>query len=183
MMLRTRCPGAVAVIAKLGLLEHHGKVRTEAGIFEAQGTMDEGYEVGGPQAEGPGHVRYDADRDVLDIQRPGIELSIQFRPELERTTFTFRGHTYEVGTMDFGNIVIKEGAQPVVRGHETVSGVRLLSVGAELVPIERELAFGLAVRSAEVDASNWAEDEPFLESLKQGAEGAYLREDTKLRHE
>ncbi len=170
----------MAVIAKVGLLEHHGKVRTQAGIFEVRGTPEDGYEVGGPASEGTGHVRYDADRDVLDLQRPGAQASIVFRPELERTTFPFGGHTYEVAPMDFGNILIKEGDRPVVRGHETVSGVRLLFVAPELVPIERELAFGLAVRGAAVDASNWVEDEPFLEGLKQNAERGFLREDAKL---
>lgn len=173
----------MAVIAKVGLLEHRGKVRTGAGIFEVRGTADEGYEVGGPPSEGPGHVHYDIDRDVLDIQRPGVQVSIQFRGELEHTTFPFAGHTYEIGTMDFGNVSITEAGRPVVRGHETVSGVRLLFVAPELVPIERELAFGLAIRGAAVDASNWAEDEPFLESLKQSAEGAFLHEDDRLHHE
>lgn len=173
----------MAVIAKVGLLEHHGKVRTEAGIFEVRGSREEGYEVDGPQAEGPGHVRYDVDRDVLDLQRPGISVRIAFRPELEHTTFTLGGRAYELGGMDLGNIVIKDGAQTAVRGHETVSGVRLLYVAPELVPLERELAFGLAVRGAEVDASNWREDEPFLEWTKQQAEGAFLREDAKLRRD
>lgn len=182
-MLRTGSAGPVTVIAKLGILEHHGKVRTPAGIFEVQGTREEGYEVGGPEAEGPGRVRYDEGGDVLHIQRPGIEVSIHFLPELVATTFQFRGHSYEIGPMDAGNISIKEGITPVVRGHETVSGVRLLFVAPELVPIERELAFGLAVRGDALDAGNWREDEPFLEGLKQGAEGAFLREDAKAHRE
>ncbi len=173
----------MTVIAKLGFLEHHGKVRTQAGIFEARGTPEEGYEIAGPASEGPGRVRYDEDRDVLDIQRPGISVSIHFLPELEQTTFQFGGHAYEIGTMDFGEIAIREGTRLVVVGHETVSGVRLLVVAPEFVPIERELAFGLAVRGNAVDADNWREDEPFLEQLKQRAESAFLRGDAKLSDE
>lgn len=173
----------MAVLAKLGLREHSGKVRTRAGIFEVRGTPEDGYEVGGPQGEGPGHVRYDAERDVLDIQRPGIAVSIRFRPELEHTTFAFQGRTYEIGTMDVGNISVNEGSTPVVRGHETVSGVRLLTVAPEFVPIERELAFGLAVRSEAVDGDHWREDQPWLEWQKQQVEGAFLHEDAKRHHE
>ncbi len=173
----------MTVIAKLGLLEHRGKVRTPAGIFEVRGTPEEGYEVDGPASEGRGRVRYDDDRDVLHIQRPGISLSIHFLPARAQTTFQFGGHTYEVGPMDLGGISIKEGTRVAVRGHETVSGVRLLFVAPELVPIERELAFGLAVRGDTVDADNWREDEPFLEGLKQDAEGAFLREDAKAHRE
>jgi hypothetical protein len=64
-----------------------------------------------------------------------------------------------------------------------VSGVRLLSVAPELLPIERELAFGLAVRGSAVDADYWREDEPFLEGIKQSAEDTFLREDAKTHHE
>lgn len=173
----------MAVIAKVGLLEHGGKVRTEAGIFEVTRAPDGTYLVGGPAAQGSGKVRYDDHRETLEIQRPGVDVSIQFRPELERTTFEFGGRTYEVGTMDFGDISIQEGDRPVVRGHETVSGVRLLSVAPELVAIERELAFGLALRGSSVDEDHWREDQPFLEGLKERAEDAFLREDAKLHHE
>jgi hypothetical protein len=173
----------VTVIAKVGLLEHGGKVRTAEGVFEVRAGPDGWFEVGGPGNEGGGKVYYDRDQDRLEIQRPGATVSIAFHSELEHTTFAFRGHTYEIATMDFGNVSIKEAGRPVVQGHETVSGVRLLSVASELVPIERELAFGLAVRGAAVDEDNWREDEPFLEGLKQGAEGAFLREDARLRHE
>lgn len=174
---------AVTVIAKVGLLEHGGKVRTADGVFEVRLGADGWYEVGGPASQGGGKVHYDRDRDRLEIQRPDATVSIAFLPELEHTTFSFHGHMYEIATMDFGNVSIKEGGRPAVQGHETVSGVRLLSVASELVPIERELAFGLAVRGAAVDEDNWREDEPFLEGLKQGAEGAMLREDARLRHE
>lgn len=174
---------AVAVIAKIGLLERRGKVRTPSGVFEVVREEDSGFTVGGPAAEGPGRVHYDDDRDVLDIQRPGISVSIVFRPELEHTTFDFRGHVYEVGTMDFGDISIREGGRSVVKGHVTISGVRLQSVEPELLPIERELAFGLALRSSSLDEDSWREDQPFLTGLEESAEDAVLREDERLHHE
>lgn len=64
--------------------------------------------------------------------------------------------------MDFGNISIKEGGRPAVRGHTTVSGVRLLVVAPDLEPLERELAFGLALRSSALDKDLWDEDHPLL---------------------
>ena len=173
----------MAVIAKLGWREHGGKVRIADGVFEVTLDPDGWYAVGGPPSEGAGKVRYDDERDTLEIRRAGVDVSIAFKPELEHTTFEFRGHAYEVGTMDFGNISIKEGTRPVARGHETVSGVRLLSVAPDLVPIERELAFGLALRGAAVDEGYWREDEPFLEGIRERAEGAFLHEDARLHHE
>ncbi len=169
----------MAVIAKVGLLEHGGKVRTKEGIFEVTRGTDGWYTVGGPGAEGPGRVRYDDERELLEIERPGVAVSIHFRPELERTTFMFRGHTYEVATMDFGNISIREGSRPVVQGHVTVSGDKLRTVAPDLLPIERELAFGLAVRSSAIDSDSWDEEHPFLEGIEEGAEGAVLDEETK----
>ncbi len=171
----------MAVIAKIGLRERGGKVRTKAGIFPVTRDPDGSYVVTGPAGEPPGRVAYDDNLETLEIRRPGAEVSIRFRPELEPTTFEFGEHTYTVGTMDFGTITIREGTRPVVQGHVTVSGVRLLSVAPELEPIERELAFGLAVRSAEEDEDHWQEDEPFLEGLKQDAEGAFLRDDPGRR--
>ena len=43
----------VAVIAKVGLLEHRGKVRTKEGVFEVVRGADGWYTVGGPAADGP----------------------------------------------------------------------------------------------------------------------------------
>ena len=62
--------------------------------------------------------------------------------------------------MDFGEISIKEGDRPVVRGHGTVSGVRLLEVAPEIEALERELAYGLALRSLALDKDLWREDNP-----------------------
>ena len=173
----------MTVIAKVSLREHGGKVRTKEGIFEVTRAEDAWFSVGGPAAEGPGRVRYDDERETLQIERPGTALSIHFRPELERTTFTFGGHTYDVATMDFGTISIKEGSRPAVEGHVTVSGVRLLSVAPELLPVERELAFGLALRGAAADEDFWDESHPFLERIIQRGEETILDEEAKHHRE
>ena len=169
----------MTVIAKIGVLEHGGKVRTKDGVFAVHRGPDGSYAVSGPAGEPAGRVRYDDERETLTIERPGFALSIRFRPELEHTRFELAGHTYEVATMDFGNISIKEDARAVVQGHVTVSGVRLLTVAPELVPVERELAFGLALRSSAADEDYWDEDQPFFEALKQRAEGAVLGEESR----
>ena len=150
----------MVVVAKIGFLGEKGKVRTPAGIFGVHPGDDNWYTVEGPVTEGAGRVRYDDERNLLEIQRPGISLSIHFRPELEHTTFELNGHLYEIGTMDFGDITIKEGNLRVVRGHGTISGVRILEVAPELESVERELAFGLALRSAALDKDFWDEDHP-----------------------
>ena len=85
--------------------------------------------------------------------------------------------------MDFGNISIREGARPVVRGHVTVSGARLLSVADEMLPVERELVFGLAVRSSAADEDYWDESHPFLEGMKENAEESVLDEEARHRLE
>ncbi|HYM39860.1 MAG TPA: hypothetical protein VEY12_06925 [Thermoplasmata archaeon] len=173
----------MAVIAKIGVLEHRGKVRTPEGVFEVGRPVDGWYPVGGPPAEGPGRVRYNPDREVLDIARPGSSLSIAFRPDVERTVFEFRGHRYEVASMDFGNVLIREGSQLVVRGHVTIGGVRLVSVAPDLLPIERELAFGLALRGSALDEDYWRDEHVLTEWSKQQVEDLALHEDKRRRHE
>ncbi len=157
-----RIPWVVVVVAKVGVLEKNGKVRTPEGTYEVTASDDGWYTVMGPASEASGRVRYDDDRNLLEVEKPGVRLSIHFRPELEHTTFELNRHIYEVATMDFGNISIKEGSRPVVRGHGTVSGVRLLAVAPDLEPLERELAFGLALRSSALDKDLWDEDHPLL---------------------
>lgn len=173
----------MAVIAKIRLLEHRGKVRTQAGVFEVDRSEDGWYTVGGPAAEGAGRVRYDEGRQVIQIERPGVAVSIDFDPEPKRTTFEFRGHVYEVGSMDFGNISIQEGSRAVVRGHVTISGVRLTSVEADLLPIERELAFGLALRGAALDEDFWQAEHVYTEWGKDQVQGAVLDEEQRRHHE
>lgn len=152
----------MVVVAKIGLRGKAGRVRTPGGIYGVTPGDDDWYTVAGPVPAGSGRVRYDDERNLLEVQRPGISLSIYFRPEMERTTFELDRHVYEVATMDFGNISITEGGRPVVRGHGTVSGVRLLAVAPELEPVERELAFGLALRASALDRDLWDEDHPLL---------------------
>ncbi len=148
----------MVVVAKVGILEEHGRVRTEEGTFAVRPEDEGWFTVAGKTPEDAGRVRYDAPRELLEIERSGITVSIQFRPEMEKTIFNLDSHVYEVATMDFGNIDIHEGNRPVVKGHVTVSGVRLLSVESDLQPIERELAFGLALRSSEADKDFWKDD-------------------------
>ncbi len=174
---------SVTVVAKIGILEEHGKVRTTQGIYEVRRAPDGWYTVPGPETEGSGRVTYDDQRDVLQIDRPGVGLSIQFLGETERTSFEFGGRRYDVATMDFGTILIKEGSRPVVQGHVTVSGVRLLTVAPELQSIEREFAFGLAVRSDAISKGFWREDEPFFEGIKEGIEGDLLQGDLRRQRD
>jgi len=150
----------VVVVAKIGVTGKKGKVRTPEGIYEVSRAKDDWYSVAGPIGLQPGRVRYNDNRNLLEIERSGFSLSIHFRPELEHTTFELNGHAYEVETMDFGNISIREGDHPVVRGHGTISGVRLLEVAPDFEPFERELAFGLALRSGALDRDLWREDNP-----------------------
>ena len=136
----------MVVVAKIGI-RGKGKVRTQEGIYEVKSADDGWLTVSGPPPEGPGSVRYLDERDLLEIERRGGTFSIHFRPELEQTRFELNGRVYEVATTDFGHISIAEGSRPVVRGHGTVSGVRLLAVAADLAPFERELAFGFGEES------------------------------------
>jgi hypothetical protein len=150
----------VVVVAKLGIRERSGKVRTPDGIYKIGAPQEGWYTIPAPAGEVPGRVRYTDERDLLEIERSNESVSIHFRPELEHTTFELNGRTYEVGTLDFGSILIKEGGRAVVRGHGTVSGVRLLDISPDLESWERELAFGLALRAAGLDRLLWKEDHP-----------------------
>ncbi len=156
----------MVVVAKVGVLGKKGKVRTPEGIYEVGPPEDDWHKVTAPAGQESGRVRYTDERDLLEIERPGTTLSIHFRPELEHTTFELNGHVYQVGTMDFGNISVKEGDRTVVRGHGTLSGVRLLAVAPDLEPLERELAFGLALRAAGLDKELWDEDHRLLARFK-----------------
>jgi hypothetical protein len=150
----------VTVAVKLGLLEHHGKVRTEEGTFEVRRGDDGWYSVAGPSLKAPGRVRYDPERELVEIEHERTSLSIHFRTDLEKTTFALEGRVYNVASMDFGEISITEGTRLVVRGHATVSGVRLSTVDVDLQPLERELAVGLALRSSALEEDFWKEDHP-----------------------
>ena len=148
----------MAVIAKIGVIEHRGKVRTQDGVFEVEEGEDGWYTVGAPTGQGPGRLRYEPNQQVLTIQRPEGELVIDFQPDIERTTFEFGGRTYDVGSMDFGNILFREGSRPAVQGHVTIGGVRLVTVASEFLPFERELAYGLALRGSVLDSDFWREE-------------------------
>lgn len=148
----------MAVIAKIGVIEHRGKVRTQDGVFEAKEDADGWYIVGAPAGRDPGRVRYEPNRQVLTIERPDGALVIDFQPDLQGTEFEFGGHRYEVGSMDFGNVIFKEGTRTAVQGHITIGGVRLVTVAPEFLPFERELAYGLALRGSVLDSEFWREE-------------------------
>ena len=139
----------MAIVAKTGILGG-GKVRTEDAVCKVRPAGEGWYSIPGRTSGDSGRVRYHGARDILEIERPGVSLSIQFRSELERTTFELDRTVYDVATMDFGHISIREQGRSVVEGRVTPSGVRLESVAPDLQPIERELAFGLALRSNEL---------------------------------
>lgn len=138
----------MTIVVKLGVLRDRHEVKTDDGDFEVRPSAADGYVVEAPSGEEPGLVRYDEEERVLEIQRPGMSLRIEFGTEQERTFFEFNDHRYEVGTLDFGKVDIAEAGRQAVGGYATVSGVRLEFVAPELRPIERELAFGLALRCA-----------------------------------
>lgn len=143
------------VVAKLGLLEDRGRVRTDEGTFEVHPSEVDGYVVEAPTGKEPGLVRYDSEYQVLRIDRPEVTLAISFRPEAEHTTFLLNGRSYEVAPMGSGEILFTEEKRPVVRGHLTTSGAHLEFVAREFVPIVRELAFGLALRGAYGEERFW----------------------------
>ncbi len=173
----------MAVVAKIGFRERRGKVRTDAGVFPVERAGEGWFTVGGPAGEGGGRVRYEPNQGILEIERPTVRVVIDFQPEVEGTTFTYGGHTYRAGAMTFGTIWIKEDGRTVVEGHVTLSGVHLTQVAPEFQPIERELAFGLALRGEALAEDSWREDESFFEQIKQGAEDRILRGDERLRRE
>ncbi len=172
----------MVVAVRLGLLEHHGKVRTPEGTFEVRRGEDGWFVVPGPASEASGRVRYDEEREVVEIEHGGAQFSIRFAPGSQTTRFELAGHAYDLGRIDFGEITIKEGTRVAARGHATLSGLRLTLVAADLEPLERELAFGLALRSSGLDEEFWREDHPFLEQVGQGTEGAWTHyEDERAR--
>jgi len=139
----------VAIVAKTGIFGG-GKVRTEDAVCKVRPAGEGWYSIPGRTSGDSGRVRYHGARDILEIERPGVSLTIQFRSEMEKTTFELDRIAYDVATMDFGRVSIQERGRSVVEGRVTPGGVRLDSVAPELQPIERELAFGLALRSNEI---------------------------------
>lgn len=90
-------------------------------------------------------VRYEPFRDRIRIEGPGFAVAIPFR--WRQTTFGFGGRRYRVGPMAWGHVMVSRDGRPVITGHVTMSGVRFGYVAAELQPIARELAVGLAYRA------------------------------------
>lgn len=92
-----------------------------------------------------GRVRYDALRDRIRIEGPAGSAMIPFR--LRRTTFSFGGHTYRLGPMAWGHVMVSREERPVMTGRLTTSGVRLGYVAPELQAIADPLVVGLAYRA------------------------------------
>ncbi len=165
----------MVVAVRLALLEHRGKVRTPEGTVEVRRGDDGWFVIPGLGSEPSGRVRYDAEREALALEHGDVRVSVQFRRESQDTTFTMGGHVFTLGRMDFGELSIREGTRVIVRGHATLSGVRLTLVGPELQPMERELALGLALRGSSLDDEFWREEHPFLEQVEQETERGWLR--------
>ncbi len=142
-MVAAAAAAAVALEAKIGILKDRLVVegaeyplRREGGGWITVPT------VGSRRG---GRVRYDALRDRIRIETPSDAALIPFH--WRHTTFAFRGHTYRVGPMAWGHVMVSREERPVVTGRVTLSGVRLGYVAPELEPIARELAVGLAYRA------------------------------------
>src|SRR5713226_2079241 len=67
-------PWVVVVVAKVGVLEKKGKVRTAEGTYEVSLSDDDWYAVRGPASEAAGRVRYDDEGNLLEIEKPGVRL-------------------------------------------------------------------------------------------------------------
>ncbi len=95
-----------------------------------------------------GRVRYDGLRDRIRIESAAGTVSVPFH--WRHTTFAFSGHTYRVGPMAWGHVMVSRAERPVLTGRVTMSGVRLGYVAPELGPIASELAVGLAYRAISI---------------------------------
>lgn len=82
--------------------------------------------------------------DRLRIETPEGPLEVRFR--WRRTTFVWRGRTYRVRSILWGDVRIEEGDRIVLHGKTTWSGVRFNRVAPELEPVAQELALGFAFR-------------------------------------
>ncbi len=106
------------------------------------------YVIEGIHAGETARVLYREMQDLLVICWPETTLRVAFHGGEGR--FEWDGRAYHVASMIEGHVRIDHEGRPVARGHVTVAGVHLDSVAAELLPVIRPLAWGLALRSERV---------------------------------
>jgi hypothetical protein len=109
----------------------------------------EDFKVHGPDFRVVGGIRYLFWRDTALLETPLHKIEISFRSQ--ETSFVFASRTYRLGSMNEGRIVIRERERVVLEGRVTPSGVRLETLAMDLEPIQKELAFCLALRSEDLD--------------------------------
>ena len=141
-------PSKVVVTVKRGLLRA-GRIVTDHTSFRVRRDADGSYIVPESSSQEPGRVRYLFLRDYLFVENPFHKIEIVFHPT--ETSFDFDNRTYRIEPMTEGKIVIRDRDRTVVEGRVTPSGVRLERIAIELEPIQNELAFGLALRSEDLD--------------------------------
>src|SRR5207249_10249545 len=106
--------------------------------------------------QGHANVQYLFMRERLELKKARSEVEITFGRNL--ATFEFDARTYQIGSMSKGDNIVRERDRIVIEGRVTVSGVRLQKVSTDLEPIQRELAFGLALRSEDLSRQSYLAD-------------------------
>jgi hypothetical protein len=110
---------------------------------------DEGvFNVYGSDFRLAGCIRYLFWRDHAFLETGSHKVEISFHSR--ESSFVFNGATFRLGSMNEGRIVIRERDRVVMEGRVTPGGVRLEAVAMDLEPIQRELAFCLALRSEDL---------------------------------
>lgn len=145
-MPRVSAAASVTLEAKVGILRD--RLVVEGVEYPLRREGDGWITVPPVGARSGGRVRYEALRDRIRIESPVESVLIPFH--WRHTSFTFAGHTYRLGPMAWGHVMVTRSERPVVTGRVTMSGVRLGYVAPELEPIASELAVGLAYRAISI---------------------------------
>jgi len=141
-------PTNVAVIVKRGLVRP-GRVLVDHTTYRVRRNRDGSFVVPEAASQSPGRVNYLFLRDQLFLENPLYKVAVLFHTG--ETTFEFDRRTYSIGPLTDGRVLIREQDRTVVEGRVTPTGVRLDTIAAELEPIQNELAFGLALRTEDLD--------------------------------
>ncbi len=136
--------GGVALVARHGLLKD-GRIRIEGVRTRVERDRGGWYVVRDLPPLGDARVLFRDIQDLAVIQWPGTILRVPFHSG--EAEFVWEERRYVIGTMIEGEIRIRQDDRVVVRGHATVSGLRLDEVASELLPIIRPLAWALVLRS------------------------------------